>query len=156
MLCGSGEREVDHAPVIVSLSTGEVSEMRVYDPSMTGRNNEISKTQTTGTFSFIYCAGITGIRDTCWHICKVEIPADAKHMVPTHFCSECRERLSASKKRGFVLADFYNDNAFEVFEIVNGATYTIRDYEVTITKGITDEALEVCVQGKAEGLVFVD
>ena len=156
VLCGSGDREVYHAPVIVNLSTGEVSEMRVYDPSMTGRNNEISKTQTTGTFSFIYCAGITGIRDTCWHICKVEIPADAKHMVPSHFCSECRERLSASKKRGFVLADFYNDNAFEVFEIVNGATYTIRDYEVTITKGITDEALEVCVQGKAEGLVFVD
>ena len=77
-------------------------------------------------------------------------------MVPSHFCSECRERLSASKKRGFVLADFYNDNAFEVFEIVDGAAYTIRDYEVTITKGTTDKVLEVCVQGKAEGLVFVD
>lgn len=113
-LCGSGAREVYHAPVIVNLSTGEVSEMRVYDPSKTGRNNEISKIQTTGTFIFIYCAGITGIRDTCWHICKVEIPADAKHMVPSHFCSECRERLSASKKQGFTLADFYNDDAFEV------------------------------------------
>ena len=41
VLCGSGEREVYHAPVIVNLSTGEVSEMRVYDPSKTGRNNEI-------------------------------------------------------------------------------------------------------------------
>ena len=156
VLCDSGERGVYHAPVIVNLSTGEVSEMRVYDPSMTGRNNEISKTQTTGTFSFIYCAGITGIRDTCWHICKVEIPADAKHMVPSHFCSECRERLSASKKQGFVIADFYDTDSFELFEIVDGATYAIRDYEVTITKGTTDEALEVCVQGKAEGLVFVD
>lgn len=110
----------------------------------------------TGTFGFIYCAGITGVRDTCWHTCKVEIPSDAKRMVPSYFCSKCREKLAASKKQGFVLADFYNDNAFEVFEIVNGATYTIRDYEVTITKGTTDEALEVCVQGKAEGLVFVD
>ena len=142
--------------MIVNLSTGEVSEMRVYDPSKTGRNNEISKIQTTGTFSFIYCAGITGIRDTCWHICKVEIPADAKHMVPSYFCSECRERLSASKKQGFVIADFYDTDSFELFEIVDGATYAIRDYEVTITKGTTDKALEVCVQGKAEGLVFVD
>ena len=50
VLCGSGDREVYHAPVIVNLSTGEVSEMRVYDPSMTGRNNEISKTQTMMTW----------------------------------------------------------------------------------------------------------
>ena len=77
-------------------------------------------------------------------------------MVPSHFCSECRERLSASKKQRFVIADFYDTDSFELFEIVDGATYTIRDYEVTITKGTTDKALEVCVQGKAEGLVFVD
>ena len=54
------------------------------------------------------------------------------------------------------IADFYDTDSFELFEIVDGATYTIRDYGVTITKGTTDKALEVCVQGKAEGLVFVD
>ena len=155
-LCGSGEREIYHAPVIVNLSTGEVSEMRVYDPSKTGRNNEISKIQTTGTFSFIYCAGITGVRDTCWHTCKLEIPSDADRMVPSYFCSECRKRLAANKQHGFVLADFFDDEAFEVFGIVDGAAYTIRDYEVTITKGATDKTLEVCVMGKAEGLIFVD
>lgn len=55
-----------------------------------------------------------------------------------------------------ILDNFGGEYAFEVFEIVDGAAYTIRDYEVTITKGTTDKALEVCVQGKAEGLVFVD
>ena len=41
-------------------------------------------------------------------------------------------------------------------KLLHQIAYAIRDYEVTITKGTTDKALEVCVQGKAEGLVFVD
>lgn len=70
-LCGSGIPY--HAPVLVNLSTGEIGEMRVYDPDPRHRY-ELEEEQSTGTFSFLHIAGLTGYRDTCNHSCCVTLP----------------------------------------------------------------------------------
>ena len=49
-LCGNGSGTSYHAPVLVNLSTGEIGELRVYNPDPHHRN-EIAKEQSTGTFS---------------------------------------------------------------------------------------------------------
>lgn len=65
-----------HAPCLVRLDTGEVGELRVYDPDPT-QQGEISDRQQTGTFSFLHCAGLLGTRDTCSHTSSVDLTEKA-------------------------------------------------------------------------------
>lgn len=156
VLCGSGTRERHHAPVILNLATGQKNEMRVYDPDLPRSDLEIAQIQTTGTFSFASCAGLTGRRDTCSHTCTVNVPFDTARMKKAHFCTACRELLEPHKDQGYVLVDMYNENEINVYGIFEAAEYEIRDYKVTVSEQVDQAEFEVEILGQIEGLVFID
>lgn len=156
VLCGSGTRERHHAPVILNLATGQKDEMRVYDPDLPRSDLEIAQIQTTGTFSFASCAGLTGRRDTCSHTCTVDVPFDATRMKRSHFCTACRELLEPHKDQGYVLVDMYNENEINVYGISEDSEYEIRDYKVTVREQVDQAEFEVEILGQIEGLVFID
>ena len=154
-LCGSGEERPYHAPVLVDLSTGESIELRVYDMEITNQM-EIAQEQTTGTFCPLRLNGHSGYRDTCDQTCRIYLPLEAPSLRQKHFCKECRVVLREFKEAGFVLADVYDRDDVKVYGIPEGATYTIRDYDVTVRWNEEVEDLEVLVQGTIEGLTFID
>ena len=128
-LCGSGSGISYHAPVVVNLSTGESGELRVYDPDPY-RRNEIAEKQSTGTFSFLYVAGIMGYR-----------------IDPALFCHDCRALLADTATEGYVLADLYNSSDITIYAIKDGAKYTIRDYDISISAQEEPDGLSIHVTG---------
>lgn len=155
-LCGSGNRERYHAPVIINLATGQSNEMRIYDSALPGAEYEIAKIQNTGTFSFASCAGYTGHRDTCSHTCTVDLPKETTGMKVRYFCSDCRVLLKDHADEGFILADLYAEDTVEIHPVTIGSDYTIRDYRITVIETEDQTEMELVVLGQAEGLVFVD
>ena len=155
-LCGSGAHERFHAPVILNLSTGQKNEMRVYDTDLPNSDLEISQIQTTGTFSFASCAGLTGRRDTCSHTCTVDVPFETDSMKRAHFCASCRDLLQNHKKQGYVLVDMYDENEIFVYGISGASEYEIRDYKVIVSEQTDRAEYKVEILGQIEGLVFID
>ena len=147
-LCGSGSGISYHAPVVVNLSTGESGELRVYDPDPY-RRNEIAEEQSTGTFSFLDVAGIMGYRDTCGHSSHVTLPKDREwtQIDPALFCHDCRALLTDTATEGYVLADLYNLSDITTYAIKNGAKYTIRDYDISISTQEEPSGLSINVTG---------
>lgn len=147
-LCGNGNGVSYHAPVVVNLSTGETSELRVYDPDPYKRN-ELAEEQSTGTFSFLNIAGIMGYRDTCDHSSHVILPKKREwtRIDPSHFCHGCRTLLADTATAGYILADLYDLDRIMTYVIEDGAEYTIRDYAVSISTNNELKGLSVDVTG---------
>lgn len=120
-----------HAPCLVRLDTGEVGELRVYDPDPTQRE-EISAVQQTGTFSLIHCAGVLAARDTDTHTCSAELSEKPGRLAQEYFCISCRGLLAETASEGYVLADLYDLENICIYPICDGASCSIRDYEVTV------------------------
>lgn len=131
-VCGNGEGRPYHAPVLVNLSTGEIGEMRIYDPDLPRSDFNIAPIQQTGTFSFARYAGLTGIKDTCSHTSRVEIPEKLEPMNMEHFCRECRAILAKTASEGFVLLDLFDLKEIKAYAVIEGTEHTIRDYAVTV------------------------
>ena len=147
-LCGSGSGISYHAPVVVNLSTGESGELRVYDPDPY-RRNEIAEEQSTGTFSFLYVAGMMGYRDTCDHSSHVTLPKERKwtRIDPALFCRDCRALLADTTTEGYILEDLYNLSDITTYAIKDGAKYTIRDYDISISTQEEPGGLSIHVTG---------
>ena len=143
-LCGSGIPY--HAPVLVNLSTGEMGEMRIYDPDPQ-RRYELAEEQSTGTFSFLHIAGLTGCRDTCNHTCCVTLPETDAPIVPALFCRDCRALLADTATEGYIWADLYNLSDIATYAIKDGAKYTIRDYDISISAQEEPDGLSIHVTG---------
>lgn len=144
VLCGGGIPY--HAPVLVNLSTGEAGEMRVYDPDSQHRY-ELAEKQSTGTFSYLHIAGLTGCRDTCDHTCCVTLPETEAPIEPTLFCRDCRALLADTATKEYVLVDLYNLSDIAVYAIKDGAKYTIRDYDISISAQEEPGGLSIHVTG---------
>ena len=143
-LCGSGIPH--HAPVLVNLSTGEAGEMRVYDPDPHHRY-ELAEEQSTGTFSFLHIAGLTGCRDTCNHTCYVTLPEKEDPIVPTLFCRNCRALLADTDIKGYILADLSDLSDMKVYAIKDNVNYTIRDYNISVSTQRGTGGLSINVTG---------
>lgn len=145
-LCGNGNGMPYHAPVLVDLSTGEIGEMQVYDPDPVHRY-ELAEEQSTGTFSLLYVAGLTGCRDTCEHSCDVTLPEKGGQIDPTHFCRNCRAVLAGIDTEGYILADLHNLSDIAAYTIAGRSEYTIRDYAVSISDQEESHGLSIHVTG---------
>ncbi|MBD5147641.1 MAG: hypothetical protein HDT19_02455 [Oscillibacter sp.] len=152
-LCGNGNGTSYHAPVVVNLSTGETGEMQVYDPDPHHRS-EIAKEQSTGTFSLLNIAGLTGYRDTSNHSSHVTLPKKREWgtIDPSYFCRGCRTLLADSATKGYAVADLYDLDKITIYAIKKGAEYMIRDYAVSIS---TEDEMK-CLSIDVIGLLFYE
>lgn len=142
-LCGDGMPY--HAPCLLDLSTGQMGELKVYNPhpSLVGEIAPIEMQQ-NGTFNFQSCARLMGIRDTSNHICKVTLPEERDLINPALYCQDCRQLLAVAGLEGYVIVDLYNLGSIQAYPIRAGMDEVIRDYRITVTEGT---ALDVCVAG---------
>lgn len=145
-LCGYGGGPRYHAPCLVNLSTGEVGEMRVYDPDPV-RGWEVSGVQQTGTFSMLRCAGVTAARNTDAHTCTAELPRKADELIPAYFCRDCRGRIAEVSRRGFILADLYDLTDIQTYALSGEASYSVHGYDVSVSCGGGDGLLRVEITG---------
>lgn len=121
-----------HAPCLVSLSTGQLGELVVYD-SHFSKAGEIAAYQQGGTFSFLSAAGLTGYRDTENWTTVIRVPGDAGAITRSHFCKACQKLLTNHSDDGFVLADMHTAGLPVLYAIEDGAKYDIRCYRVQVS-----------------------
>ncbi|MBQ3257087.1 MAG: hypothetical protein IJA67_06725 [Oscillospiraceae bacterium] len=144
-LCRNQAGAKVHAPCIVNLATGEVSELSVYDPHPT-EIGEVTAAPKKGYTSFFTGAGAMIQQNPDLEYCEATLPRKEEPIEPGHFCYECRRILTEPDRNGYVIADMYNPEAVEVYTVWDGAKYEIRDYLVTVNR--TDSgALEIEVHG---------
>ena len=135
-----------HAPCLLNLSTGEMDELTVYDPHPTN-SKALSEKQTTGTFSFLHCAGLTGYRDTACELCHFDIPIDTDKYNASHFCSDCRNLLASFKDHAFVLVDTFDAVNPLILPIKESVIYEIRYYRISTEHNTECDRYELTVQG---------
>lgn len=120
-----------HSPLVVNMATGELCELRVYQPHPI-HARELTEEQTGGFMAMMMHAGLVAWRDPDAHTCKTTISKPAGEMDTSHFCRSCRTQLADSKELGFAVVDLYDPNGVHIYKIEDGAEYTIRDYTVMI------------------------
>jgi len=146
-LCGNPKR---HAPCILNLATGEIGELELYQPHFS-KAGEISDQQTGGTFSFIQAAGLTGIKLTDpWYI-EVDVPMEGTQKSINLFCVKCCKLLNEYEK-GFVLLDIYDVEHPVVYDLSDGAIYTIRCYQIAVSAKMENNEWLVRVDGRLHDL----
>ena len=111
--------------------------MRVYDPDPV-RGWEVSGVQQTGTFSMLRCAGVTAARNTDAHTCTAELPRKADELIP---------RIAEVSRRGFILADLYDLTDIQTYALSGEASYSIRGYDVSVSRRGGDRLLHVEITG---------
>ena len=120
-----------HAPCLVDLETGTVTELSVYDPHpyLTG---ELAEEQsTTGTFSFVTCGEAQGYRNTTQKKVEITVP-DADLTGQALLCAECKKRYSIDTENRYILMDLYEKEKALCIPMIAQA-FSIRCYEVTIS-----------------------
>lgn len=130
--CPICESLMHHAPCLVNLSSGEITELELYQPhcSLVG---EIADIQDSSTFSFFYAAGVQGTRTTSPYVIELPIPIGNPPAVLSAFCKECRSLLS-DQPCGFALIDLYDSENPVVFKIYDGFTVQLRCYQIDVVK----------------------
>lgn len=137
-----------HAPCILNLATGEIGEMELYQPHFR-KVGEIAENQTGGTFSFIYLAGLQGIRLTDpWYI-EVDVPMKGDRKNNAFFCERCRKLLD-DYEQGYVLIDLYDLENPVVYGFEEGAAYEMRCYQITVTAKWVKREFHVRMDGTLE------
>lgn len=125
---------------LINLSTGDIGEIQVYDVGLliddgkTMDTNEFSTNQTTGTFNFVNCAGLTGYRTTgTYNTCEIELPEKAQTIRRKHYCPACYKQLAAVSNKGYLLLDTYDPNEKKVYSMNEGDHHIIRVFDVSVS-----------------------
>ena len=142
VLCDAFPR---HAPCIVDLNTGELRELEIYQPHHT-KVAELSDEQYGGYLSLLSCGEISGVLLGADRV-ELEAPANASGMVEGIFCKGCRELLKDNKCQGYILADLRNPETPNVWRIKAGTTFSVRCYDVEISKSDEPGLLKILMTG---------
>ena len=133
-----------HAPALMNLVTGEILEMRVYEPDPV-RPWELAQEQRTGYFRISNGAGLRG-----W--CDGGIAAHAElregvAMSDRLFCRKCRLLLAVADNRGYAILDLHDPERFRPYAIIKGETYEINGYTVSVEPGQKPFCLTITTKG---------
>lgn len=120
-----------HAPCLINISNGEFVELAVYEPHPE-KIGEISTELNTGFIAFNYGAGTNTVRNPGTETCESTLPKELDTLNASYFCYECRRKIADTEYEGYVLADMYDLDNITIYKVDDGATYTIRDYLVTV------------------------
>lgn len=144
-LCAAFPR---HAPYLVDLNSGDICELEIYQPHHT-KVAELSNEQYGGYMSLVQFGEISGI---LLGADRVELKASAKAngVLDSLFCKTCRKLLKDNKCQGYILADLQNPDAPSVWRIEDGTSFSVRCYNVQITKNDDAEKLKILMTGTLE------
>lgn len=137
-----------HAPCLVDLNTGEFRELEIYQPHHT-KVAELSDEQHGGYMSLVHFGDISGILLGADRV-ELEAPEKTTGMLDGLFCKNCRKLLKDNKCQGYILADLRNPETPAVWRIKDGTSFSVRCYEVQISKTKEAGKLDILMIGTLE------
>lgn len=124
---------------LINLSSGDIGELQVYDVGLLVEDGKIMDTtefstnQTTGTFNFVNCAGLTGYRTTgTYNTCEIELPEKTQTIRRKYYCPACYEQLTSVSNNGYLILDTYNPDDKKVYSTKEGDHHLIRVFDVSV------------------------
>lgn len=133
-----------HAPCMIDLETGNILELRIYEPHPT-KSYELAEEQTdTETFSLLICSEACGYRNTGLRLVSMDVPICAETSRPA-LCSTCKTQFGNCRGSRYVIADLYNLDAPRLIPIADGTALEFRCYRISIEKN--GDNYTVLVQG---------
>lgn len=134
-----------HAPCIVNLNTGELYEPVIYQPHHT-KVAELSDEQYGGYMSLVHFEDISGILLGADRV-ELESPERLSGMQDGLFCSSCRKLLYENNCQGYIFADLRTPETPSVWKIADGVSFSVRCYDVEISRSSETEKLDICILG---------
>ena len=122
-----------HAPCVLDLSTGRLTELAIYapHPSLVGEINPVQDWDyhvlRYGNDPIVF----TVDRDR--QACTAYVPRMTKQAEEAPFCAACRALLSAACDSGFVLLDAHDSERLCAYPLQDGAKYSFRGYDIAVT-----------------------
>ncbi len=134
-----------HAPCLVDLNTGELCELEIYQPHHT-KVAELSDEQYGGYMSLVQFDDISGILLGADRV-ELVAPEKTTGMLDGLFCENCRKLLKENKCQGYILADLRNPETPAVWRIEDRTSFSVRCYDVEISKSDEIDKLEIIMTG---------
>ena len=124
-----------HAPCLLELSTGELTELEIYEPCHR-YSGELAPDQDMDYNVMTFGgSGLPLFIDRMEEIqrCVAYLPEKAGGEIePSYYCRDCRAKLTKVATQGYVLLDLYDLDAIQAYPVEDGAEYPIRIYTVTM------------------------
>lgn len=138
-----------HAPCLIDLETGAMTELNLYLPHETKAAELADEQPEQGIFSLVLLGNASGYRDTSRERAQADIPIADKTFHPA-LCKECKKKLDIGYFGRYVLADLYDYSNKKLFPIASGMALELRCYTVMANK-TGNGTLQLTVQGNLEG-----
>lgn len=145
-ICSNSRGPTFHAPCLLDLSTGNLAELTIYEPSCL-YSGELSENQSLDHSVITFTANgdplfIDRLKDI--QRCVTYLPGEeGEPMNPVHYCRNYRTILARAATTGYVLLDLYHLDEIEAYPIEEGAEYNIRIYSVSVTRDLENNHLIV-------------
>lgn len=133
-----------HAPCLVDLETGAMTELDLYFPHQWQVAELADPQPERETFSFIKLGSVSGYRDTAREYIEIDIPVSERTAAPA-LCKDCRKQLNAATPGRYVLADLYGEEDKRLVSIHADLSIAIRCYRITAWE--EQGVLKVTIQG---------
>lgn len=134
-----------HAPCIVNLNTGDLYEPVIYQPHHT-KVAELSDEQYGGYMSLVHFGDISGILLGADRV-ELESPERLEGMQDSFFCSSCKKLLYENNCQGYIFADLRTPETPSVWKIADGVSFSVRCYDVQISRSSETEKLDIRILG---------
>lgn len=138
-----------HAPCLINLSTGRITELMVYEPHES-KVAELADEQSGGTLGYMMVNDLFITRDTISHETQAEIPINGSRINKKLYCGKCRKALRSLANKGYALADLYDRETPQLYSIEGGGHYSMRCYLVDVAVKPADGAYIITITGTLE------
>ncbi len=135
-----------HEPCIISLATGDIIPLTVYDPHPF-RAGELAEEQTDGYLSIIHYPGFSGCRDTNSQKTIGKVQAASVTPLRRAFCHPCHKELSKFSQIGFALIDIHDPTQPSFYPLEDGTEIFFRCYEIAMALESEANSYRITVQG---------
>lgn len=130
-----------HAPCLLNIETGNLTELRIYEPHphLAG---ELAATQQGGYLGISMSGGVWVTSDPDAQSADTTIPLEKARLNKSKFCRECRKLLAGSK-HNYVLVDVYNPEEIIKYDIADGICCEMLCYSVvaSLSKDMTEATI---------------
>jgi len=144
-LCGSFRY---HAPCLIDLETGELTELDLYLSHETKVAELADPQPEISTFSFVQLGNVKGTKLTGSKTVELTVPRAQRTANPS-LCRECRKQIRGLFPMRYVLADLYDMEEKMLIPLRPTLSTKLRCYEITVRKG-QNKTLNVTIQGTLE------
>lgn len=142
-----------HAPCLIDLETGELTELELYFPHLTQVAELADPQPEMGNLSLVRLGNATGTRDTGSKIANIQLPISEKTTNPA-LCKSCRKQLGWFASGRYVLGDLYSSETKKLIPLKNNLQLVLRCYEITAYQNKT--TLHITVQGTRDSLLCIE